>query len=58
MGLKNLRNLPVKLDPNDHGYGAAPAAELGEVVLERDSFDQTDIETDYDQRPRRARRRS
>lgn len=57
MGLKNLRNLPVKLDPNDHGYGEATRAELGEVVVERDGFDQTDIQVDYDQRPRRARRR-
>lgn len=57
MGLKNLRNLPVKLDPNDHGYAEAPRAELGEVVVERDGFDQTDIEVDYDQRVRRARRR-
>jgi hypothetical protein len=49
----------VRLDPKDHGYGERPdeSVEPGELELDR-SCDQTDIEVDYDQRPRRARRRS
>lgn len=34
MGLDNLRKLPVKLDPNDHGY-STKTAEEEQLELER-----------------------
>jgi len=56
MSARHLRNIRAKLDPNDHGYDLRESAEPGEIAVEREAFDQTDIEVDYDQRPRRARK--
>ncbi|HEY6037090.1 MAG TPA: hypothetical protein VIV58_22580 [Kofleriaceae bacterium] len=56
MSARHLRNMRVRLDPNDHGY-AAPRADVGELEVDR-SCDQIGPEVDYDQRERRARRRS